>query len=294
MIKVANNGSDLPKVNTGLTAQQVLTAFQRALGDMTDEQIQALLNNKQDKLTTTQMAAVNSGIDSGAVAQIGINTAIVSYIQELGIKNRFPQVRRIGTSNANAASTFTQSGVTYTVNDDGTITLTASSATNSDSIVWLYDDFSAILADNIADGTYYFITGFTGTASTARMRIRTGSSNADYLVVSQYATVPESTYAGMNVSIIVYSGFSGTITIKPMFVKKDIYEPTTAWEPYSPTGRELLDMMHKYHTTNASLRNSQEQLITTQQDVDLRDESDISFDGLESIIQDELSDGEER
>lgn len=182
---------------------------------------------------------------------------MLEYIEELGVKNRFPQVRRIGTSNANAASSFNQNGVAYTVNDDGTITLTASSAINTDSIVWLYDDFSAILADDIADGTYYLITGFVGSASTARMRIKTGPNNSDLLIVGQYATVPESTYVGMNVSIVVYSGFSGTITVKPMFVKKSIYGSNPAWEPYSPTGRELLEMMRKYHTSSASLQTSQ-------------------------------------
>lgn len=199
----------------------------------------------QSDITALQTSAQNAG-------------KMLDYIKELGIKNRMPQVRRIGTDNSNAAATYTQQGVRFDVNADGSITVTRVSGTQ-ESVVWLYDDFSAILADNVADGTYYITTGFAGSSTTARLRLKAG--NNDFRSVSEYLTIPESTYEGMNVSIIVYSGFTGSITVKPMFVKRFLYDADTSWEPYAPTGQELLNIIHKYHTSaSASLQSSPSQL----------------------------------
>ena len=41
----------MPNLNTGLSSEQILEAFRRALNDMTDEQILSLLSEKQDTLT---------------------------------------------------------------------------------------------------------------------------------------------------------------------------------------------------------------------------------------------------
>lgn len=48
----------MANLNTGLSAEQVLEAFYRALHDMTDEQIQALVSSAtEDKITASQAAA---------------------------------------------------------------------------------------------------------------------------------------------------------------------------------------------------------------------------------------------
>lgn len=53
-------------LNTGLSAQQVLTAFDRALNDYTDAEIDALLSAKQD--TIADISEIRSGAAAGATA----------------------------------------------------------------------------------------------------------------------------------------------------------------------------------------------------------------------------------
>ena len=65
-------------------------------------------NGKQNALTTAQLSAVNSGIDSTKVAQIETNENNISYIANNSVKNI---VKSIATS-----------GGIFTVNADGTIT----------------------------------------------------------------------------------------------------------------------------------------------------------------------------
>lgn len=53
-------------LNTGLSAQQVLTAFNRALNDYTDAEIDTLLSAKQD--TISDLSEIRSGAAAGATA----------------------------------------------------------------------------------------------------------------------------------------------------------------------------------------------------------------------------------
>ena len=53
-------------LNTGLSAQQVLTAFSRSLNDYTDAEIDTLLSAKQD--TISDLSEIRSGAAAGATA----------------------------------------------------------------------------------------------------------------------------------------------------------------------------------------------------------------------------------
>lgn len=70
----------MPNLNTGLTAEQVLEAFYRALHDLTDEQITALLAEKQNTLTFDN--SPTSGSDN-PVTSNGIRAAITDAIGNL-------------------------------------------------------------------------------------------------------------------------------------------------------------------------------------------------------------------
>lgn len=177
-----------------------------------------------DALDETQSAAIADLIDDGP-------------------KNQFPIATRIGPSNATAATSYTQAGVQFTCNGDGTITIERISANTNQAVLWLYDDSAAILVNDFTDGKYVFSNGFEGSGETARMRL-SNLYEGSYLVIDSWAVIPEDTTAtNKNVSIIVYPTFTGTVTVRPMVCRKTYWDITRAYKPYTPTNTALYDMI---------------------------------------------------
>ena len=159
-------------------------------------------------------------------------------------KNKFKIPKRIGTTNSNAAQIFTQGGVRFTCNLDGTITAERVSANTSSIQVWLYDDTSAILLDDWCDGSYYFCPGFTGSGTTARMRLAKIGGGGDHMTVESDVLIPDrGTYTGINVSIMAYSGLTGPITIRPMVIKDYLYNISPSYTPQHPSVAEIWQMV---------------------------------------------------
>lgn len=69
----------MPNLNTGLTAEQVLEAFYRALHDLTDEQIMALLAEKQNTLTFDNSPTSDS---DNPVKSKGIKTYVDTAVSD--------------------------------------------------------------------------------------------------------------------------------------------------------------------------------------------------------------------
>ena len=184
--------------------------------------------------TTGEIDSIISRIDTTDTTQ----TAALTDIINLSVKNRFPVPTRIGPSNATAAATYTQAGVQFTCNLDGTITVERISANANQAVLWLYDDTNPILVDDYTDGKFVFSNGFTGSSDTARMRLAK-LYEGNYLVIDNYTTIPESAETGCNVSVIVYPSFTGSITVKPMICPKSFYDITDKWVPYTPTLQEM-------------------------------------------------------
>lgn len=71
----------MPNLNTGLTSEQVLEAFYRALHDLTDDQIIALLAEKQNTLTFDNLPTSNSDnpVKSKGIKSY-VDTAVSSVI----------------------------------------------------------------------------------------------------------------------------------------------------------------------------------------------------------------------
>ena len=111
--------------NTGLTEEQIAEAFRRAINDMTDEQITALLAEKVDKqegfslmskAEHTKLSALENYDDtnlrsdvSKAAEGAAMNRSTLGYLRKNLLKN--------------TAVSKTQNGVTFTVNEDGTVTV---------------------------------------------------------------------------------------------------------------------------------------------------------------------------
>lgn len=159
-----------------------------------------------------------------------IEDAVIDLI-DTGNKNMLPIPTRIGPSNATAAATYTQAGVQFTCNLDGTITIERVTANSNQAVLWLYDASSALLVDDYTDGKYVWSNGVAGSSATARMRLAKLNAG-DYLVIDSYATIPESTETGCNISLIVYPTFTGTMTFKPMVCLKSYWDMTKKYVPH--------------------------------------------------------------
>lgn len=165
-------------------------------------------------------------------------TAALADLIDDGVKNRLPITTRIGPSNATAAATYTQAGVKFTANGDGTITIERLTANTNQAVLWLYDDNSALLVDDFTDGQFVWSNGVEGSSTTARMRLAKLNAG-DYLVIDSYATIPESAETGCNISLIVYPTFTGTMTFKPMICRQSYWQITTRYRPYLPSLQEI-------------------------------------------------------
>ena len=160
-----------------------------------------------------------------------IEDAVIDLI-DTGNKNMLPIPTRIGPSNATAAVSYTQAGVQFTCNLDGTITIERVATNSNQAVLWLYDATSALLVDDYTDGEYVWSNGVAGSSTTARMRLAKLNAG-DYLVIDSYATIPESSETGCNISLIVYPTFTGTMTFKPMICLKSYWDMTTKFVPHS-------------------------------------------------------------
>lgn len=172
-----------------------------------------------------------------------VQNSALAYLIDSGAKNRFPIPKRIGTNNSNATQTYTQAGVKFTCNLDGTITVERTSTSSSQAQLWLYGDSSAILIDDYCDGSYVFSTGFEGSGDTARM-VLAKLDNGSEMIVNSYVSLPDKgTQSSINVSIRVSSTFTGSVTVKPMVCKKAAWDVSQVWVPYTPTYAELYAMV---------------------------------------------------
>ena len=175
------------------------------------------------------MVDAQAGVDALQNANITDNYQAIKYITDNCIqKNVMPKVKRIGTSNSNAQSVYTIGGITFTVNNDGTITVSRTT-TGSSQAVYLYGDSAAITIDDFCTGEYEFSTGANEPNFNMRLSQLDGGS---YLYVNTNVLIPDrGSYSGINVSISVSASFSGTFTIKPMICSSILWRVSEQYAP---------------------------------------------------------------
>ena len=163
---------------------------------------------------------------------------VVERIDALDTKQTLALVHLINESGKNkvlpTATTQTVSGITWTVNADGTITATGTATANS------YITVQVLPADSVFDGNY-FLSGCPegGSGSTYALYVARGSyTKYDY----GEGVVLSSSADGLNKNLIaiVYNGQTvSDLTFKPMICKKVYWDITTKFMPYCPTLPEL-------------------------------------------------------
>lgn len=201
----------------------------------TKAETDALLSGKQDTLTQAQLAAVNSGIDSAKVEQIETNknnistdeAALVELVDS-GAKNLLKITATSGTV----------SGVTYTVNDDKTISFNGT----ADETISL-----DLTVPSTVAGKTYFISGCPAggaTSNTYRQLIRdiTNQQNLGSDIGNGVAITFQNPIENVVVRINIFSGYTANnLTFKPMLCSKAAWDISQTYQPHRPSYQELYE-----------------------------------------------------
>lgn len=137
----------------------------------------------------------------------------------------------------NVATSRTENGVTFTVNADGTVSLTGTASAT----IW----FPIMTNMSIDSGTYTVSNGLAD--DTARVIISTTNSISSRIFDSNesgYITKTIDAISGVNAYLRVASGkvTDGTV-VKPMLCTAEGYAISPEFVPYAPTNRELYDVV---------------------------------------------------
>lgn len=227
-------------LNTGLSAQQVLTAFDRALNDYTDTEIDALLGAKQDAIA--DISEIRSGAAAGATAvqQTAFETDQQRQETEIGV------VAALGAKNLLKITAASQTirGVTFTVNDDQTVTVNGTNDGTGASTFVIVPNAQAI---TIPDGNY-ILSGCptsgegTATAPYDLRWYRYSQGQSAYDIGSGASVTKDGDTTDSNIAIVIKTGqTANNLIFKPMIRPASITDDT--FVPYAPTNRELYEMI---------------------------------------------------
>ena len=229
-------------IDTGLTDAEAVEALQRAHRCMTraetEEQIghEAAARQDADDVLTAAVAQINAALLDCA-SQEDLDDA-VGAVAAQGAKNLLKIT----------ASSQTIKGVTFTVNDDQTVTVNGTNDGTGASTFVIVPNAQAI---TIPDGNYILSGCPTGGGESVPFDLRwymysPGKSAYDS---GNGASIEKSgNGTGSNIAIVVKTGQTAhNITFKPMIRRAEITDST--YVPYAPTNRELYELCE----TKASL-----------------------------------------
>lgn len=150
-----------------------------------------------------------------------------------------------GAKNAldlSAAQTVTDAGVTFTVNADSSITCTGQATATA----WIH------VPVTIPPGQYT-VSGMPEDGSTSTYRIDFRPTPTGTLTFVLDTETPKTwtvntPYTGyFNIRVGSGYDFGAGVTVNPMLSQPEQYKISDAYVPYSPTNRELLELIRSYH-----------------------------------------------
>ena len=261
--------SEDEKFNPASATREIFTqAINRALNDMTDAQIEALVQSAVGtEMSQRQMADLNlqsaletavSAIRSEMTQKASTSDVTAAVADEAAARqaadaelhNAVGAVAALGAKNLLkiTASSQTIKGVTFTVNDDQTVTVNGTNDGTGASTFVIVPNAQAI---TIPDGNYILSGCPTGGGESVPFDLRwymysPGKSAYDS---GNGASIEKSgNGTGSNIAIVVKTGQTAhNITFKPMIRRAEITDST--YVPYAPTNRELYELCE----TKASL-----------------------------------------
>lgn len=208
----------------------------------TTENLGMTLPDTTDPVNVTVLNGNFSTLDEFAGTETEKETeqdAAIAKLVDAGTKNL---LKITGTSQ-------TIRNVTFTVNDDGTVSVNGTNNTTSSAVFYL----ATLPADTASDYNGCRLTGCPQGGSTSTYRLAVQLNSGAY---SSYAsdtgggsTIQNIPSAECRVVITVYPGATvDNLTFKPMICTAEDYAASDAFVPYTPTLRELYEMIQALQT----------------------------------------------
>lgn len=183
-----------------------------------------------DALSSTSTNPVQNKVIQAPIAQL-INT---------GVKNLLK----------NTGTTQTIRGVTFTVNDDGTVTVNGTNSSTSAAVFYV----NILPAATAASYNDCRLTGCPegGSTSTYRLAVQlnSGSFTTYASDTGDGATIRNVPSSDCRVGIFVYGGATvNNLVFKPMICTLENYVISPGYTPYAPSNRELYEMILALQST---------------------------------------------
>lgn len=194
----------------------------------TKTETDALLDDKQDELTTAQLDAVNSGVTA---ARLSADEAALAELVNSGPKNLLKITASSSSGNVN-----------FTVNGDGTITVDGTADTSN--VIFVVASGLTIPSGN------YYISMFDNSAYYSdkmyiSAQFKNTPSGSSTWIGHEYYTDTQINPAGdiQSVAIVVKAGQTISQTVQPMICTKAAWDVSKKFVPYCPTLYELYQMI---------------------------------------------------
>lgn len=220
------DAADIPTPSTAAPAMDGTAAAGTSTDYARADHVHPSDTSKQNALSSTQLDAVNSGIDSTKVEQIETNEKNILFNQNMGVKNILK-------------NTATSSGI-FTVNADGTIKAQGSSGGSTAFVI-----VSTISASDAYKLNGMILNGCPSGGESGGYRINLQLFGGDY---TNYAIdkgdgavisgIPQNPSYNLRLVTAVEAGKTVDIVFKPM-----ISTIGGEYQPYAPSNRELYEMI---------------------------------------------------
>lgn len=239
---VANNAihvNQSEKDNWNAKADSSALSAETSARETADTALQTAVNSKADA------SALTSEISARETADASINSRISAIeTDQQRQETEIGAVAALGAKNLlefDGCSASSTTGVSYTINADGTVTVNGTPQGSSPSYVQLMLRNDAVRVEEFCDGSH-ILSGCPngGSDSSYRMYVAKGSySRFDY---GDGVLLTKTTQTDVRVVIYIAKGYTANnLVFKPMIRRAEITDSTYA--PYAPTNRELYEMI---------------------------------------------------
>lgn len=198
-------------------------------------------NGKQSALSSAQLSAVNSGIDSTKVGQISANQTEIARLVDDKSKNVLDitkqSIKLLNTAGTWNGDTYTRNGISITINDDMTFTVNGEAT----------GKFSFLLkASNLTGLQGYVLSGGNAASDTVSMLFQLQLDPWTNLAQDYGTGVTISQYSDSQpVAVSIYfknGATANNLIIKPMICSANSWNFSHEFVPYAPSNAELYRM----------------------------------------------------
>ena len=164
--------------------------------------------------------------------------ATLTDIVDSGAKNVL-NYTEIGT-NSDHGTTYTNNGVTFTLNSDGSITASRTASAAVDASCNLRVASGSLYIDDYCNGDY-ILSGCPDGGGDTTYSLRAIRDTYRPTDTGDGVELPDKgTNVNIYLNILVMSTFKGTVTFRPMICSKAFYQISKTYQPYRPSYAELV------------------------------------------------------